>query len=198
MQPNNPRLLLVDNEDSFTWNLVQLFEEAGAFVAVKHPSVVEIATITGYDGIVISPGPGLPDEMPGLMNIISIVCGKIPLLGVCLGHQAIAMHFGANLFRMKDIVHGRKATIRIIEKENDIFCGLSKDLQVGLYHSWAIDPETLPASIVVSATSEDEIIMAFRHKELPAFGVQFHPESYITAAGRKIAENWIKIVKNWK
>lgn len=190
--------MLIDNEDSFTWNLVQLFEEAGASVSVKHPSVFEIAPITGYDGIVISPGPGLPNEMRGLMNIISNVCGKIPLLGVCLGHQAIAMHFGAGLLRMKDIVHGRKTTIRIIEKENGIFCGLPKDIQVGLYHSWAINPETLSASIVVSAISEEEIIMAFRHKELPVFGVQFHPESYITAAGKKIAQNWIKIVKKGK
>jgi anthranilate synthase/aminodeoxychorismate synthase-like glutamine amidotransferase len=188
-------LLLVDNEDSYTWNLVRLFEELDAIVTVKHPSAIDISALATYDGMVISPGPGLPDEIPGLMKIVANACGKIPVLGVCLGHQAIAMHFGAKLFRMKNIIHGRKAEINMLNIENGLFAGLPENIHAGLYHSWAIEPESLPASLLVTATSEVGIIMAFRHSQLPVFGVQFHPESYMTSIGTKIAENWISLLK---
>jgi anthranilate synthase component II len=133
-------LLLVDNEDSYTWNLVRLFEELDAIVTVKHPSAIDISALATYDGMVISPGPGLPDEIPGLMKIVANACGKIPVLGVCLGHQAIAMHFGAKLFRMKNIIHGRKAEINMLNIENGLFAGLPENIHAGLYHSWAIEP----------------------------------------------------------
>ncbi len=197
MQPFKPQILLSDNEDSFTWNLVQLFEESGAAVTVKHPSSIQKSDLSAFHGLILSPGPGLPDEMRGLMNILSFSCGKLPLLGVCLGHQAIAMHFGAQLFRMSEIIHGHIMNILITENEHGIFTGLEREITVGLYHSWVVDPETLPKSLVVTSISYDNIVMGIRHRELPIFGVQFHPESYMTSVGKIIAGNWLNVVKSF-
>jgi len=194
MKPNTIRILLADNEDSFTANLVQLFEESGALVSVRHPSKITDDTINSYDGLIISPGPGLPKEMPGLVNVIGLAADNIPILGVCLGHQAIAVHYGASLYRMEHIIHGRKMPIKIIKHNSLLLKNLAPSTQVGLYHSWAVNHNGFPECLTVTAVSDDNTIMAFEHAHLPVFGVQFHPESYITTEGKIIAQNFLQII----
>lgn len=198
MQPDKPHILIVDNEDSFTWNLVQLIEEGSASVSVKHPSGINKDTLSDFDGMIISPGPGLPTEMPGLMHTVSLGVSVCPVLGVCLGLQAIAIHFGAELFRKNNVLHGRKQNISILNSLNGLFAGMNGSVSVGLYHSWAVDPLSLPNRLEVIAISPENIIMGIQHKTLPVYGVQFHPESYITDTGAIITGNWLNIVRKFK
>lgn len=198
MKTSASQILLIDNEDSFTWNLFQLFEEAGATVTVKHPKFIKNGLLDTFDGLLISPGPGLPEEMFGLLQIISEAAQKIPVLGVCLGHQALAMSFGAQLFRMETIIHGHQLEIDIVDNRTGIFKDVKQKLNVGLYHSWAIDKQSLPDCFQITAISSENIIMGICHKSLPLFGVQFHPESFISEHGETIALNWLKIVAQHK
>jgi anthranilate synthase/aminodeoxychorismate synthase-like glutamine amidotransferase len=194
MKPNTIRILLADNEDSFTGNLVQLFEESGALVSVLHPSEITAHTISGYDGLIISPGPGLPHEMDGLANVVRLAAENVPILGVCLGHQAIAVHFGATLFRLEHIIHGRKLSIKITKNKSTLLQGLGNNAVVGLYHSWAVSHNGFPQCLTVTAMTDENTIMAFEHAHLPVFGVQFHPESYITEEGKIIAQNFLNVI----
>jgi len=198
MQPDKPHILIVDNEDSYTWNLVQLFEEGGADVSVLRPSEIFEKVLCTYDGMIISPGPGLPSEMTGLMHAVSLGVNALPVLGVCLGLQALAEHFGADLYRMENIIHGRKLNINILNSKNGLFAGMTDSISVGLYHSWAANLLSLPSDIEVTAISPENIIMGMQHKTLPVYGVQFHPESYMTDTGAIIAENWLNIVRKIK
>jgi anthranilate synthase/aminodeoxychorismate synthase-like glutamine amidotransferase len=191
---NKLSVLLIDNEDSFTWNLVQLFEEAGALVDVRHPATMQVHEIQQYDGIIISPGGGLPDEMPGLSGLVAAGVRTKPVLGVCLGLQAIVTEKKGKLFQLDCIIHGRKLDIRIINNTTGLFEGMSNSLKAGLYHSWAAEESSLPDCFLVTATTTDGIIMAIEHKQLPVYGVQFHPESYITEKGLQIAKNFLKII----
>jgi anthranilate synthase/aminodeoxychorismate synthase-like glutamine amidotransferase len=187
-------ILLIDNEDSFTWNIVQLLEQLNCVVNLRHPTNVHNNEIENYNGAIISPGPGLPNETKGLMEFVEAAVGKIPLLGICLGHQAIAMHFGSKLFCMNNILHGKRAKLSLCKTEYPLFKNV-KDLHVGLYHSWAIQNHSMPPQLEPIALTNDGIIMAFQHIELPIFGLQFHPESYITTQGKQIVKNWIDILK---
>ncbi len=194
---HKPKLLLIDNEDSFTFNLLQLFEEAGAEIHIVHPAKINTAQALLFDAAVISPGPGLPEEMQNLLPLIQNLEKKMPLLGICLGHQAIAMNYGGKLFQMNNIFHGRQ--LEITHYSGKLFRDIPAEINVGLYHSWAVDNDSIPDCFEVTAISSEGIIMAIEHRELPVFGLQFHPESYITReTGSTIAKNFLSVVEEHK
>jgi len=193
MKKKTPKILLINNYDSFSWNVFRLLENAGAKVKIHYPNEIEKQEIEDFDGVVISPGPGLPNETPNLLPLVQFVANCKPLLGVCLGHQAIAMCFGGTLFQMNSILHGDKKSIRCVNRNQTLFQSLPHNIEVGLYHSWAINPDTLPACFDITAISDDNIVMAIQHKVLPVFGVQFHPESYITSCGKQIITEFLNV-----
>ncbi|MCS4274213.1 MULTISPECIES: aminodeoxychorismate synthase component 2 [Raoultella] len=185
-------ILLIDNYDSFTWNLYQYFCELGAEVLVKRNdelTLEEIATLAP-EKIVISPGPCTPDESGISLDVIGHYAGKVPLLGVCLGHQAIAQVFGATIVRAAKVMHGK--TSPISHDGRGVFQGLNNPLTVTRYHSLVIDPDTLPDCFAVTARSESGEIMAIRHREWDLEGVQFHPESILSEQGHQLLANFLK------
>ena len=185
-------ILLIDNYDSFTWNLYQYFCELGAEVLVKRNdelTLEEIATLAP-EKIVISPGPCTPDESGISLAVIGHYAGKVPLLGVCLGHQAIAQVFGATIVRAAKVMHGK--TSPISHEGRGVFQGLNNPLTVTRYHSLVIDPDTLPECFDVTARSESGEIMAIRHREWDLEGVQFHPESILSEQGHQLLANFLK------
>ncbi len=185
-------ILLIDNYDSFTWNLYQYFCELGAEVLVKRNeelTLEEIATLAP-EKIVISPGPCTPDESGISLAVIGHYAGKVPLLGVCLGHQAIAQVFGATIVRAAKVMHGK--TSPISHDGRGVFQGLNNPLTVTRYHSLVIDPDTLPECFDVTARSESGEIMAIRHREWDLEGVQFHPESILSEQGHQLLANFLK------
>ncbi|MDX9928762.1 MAG: aminodeoxychorismate/anthranilate synthase component II [Bacteroidales bacterium] len=185
------KLLIVDNHDSFTWNLVQLAREAGADDITVCPSEKALASDPAlYNPIIFSPGPGLPHEFPAMHDILNRFPNK-RILGVCLGLQAIGIHYGARLVNMEEPQHGRQVKIKITGPDY-LFGNLPSGFEAGLYHSWFLSGEDLPASLLVTAVSDDNRIMAVRHRELDIRGVQFHPESVMTPAGAKIMTNWLR------
>jgi len=185
------KIIVIDNYDSFTYNLVHYLEELGSKVTVKRNDEVEIKEIEEFDKIVLSPGPGIPDEAGLLKEIISFYSGSKSILGVCLGHQAIAEVFGADLINLKKVYHGVATNINIT-KEDPIFKNLPNPLKVGRYHSWVVK-EPLPDELEVLALDENGQIMALKHKSLDIRGVQFHPESILTESGKSLLKNWLKI-----
>jgi anthranilate synthase/aminodeoxychorismate synthase-like glutamine amidotransferase len=194
-------LLLLDNHDSFTWNLVELLRSTGKVnVKIFTPEQLLISELGHYDRIILSPGPGLPREQPAMFDILKTVedlyhgGGKIiPVFGVCLGLQAIALHFGGNLFNLPDVVHGQPRKLTILQPDHPVFRGIPNECDVGLYHSWAVDPATAPGCLETIAVTHDGTIMALAHKTLPICGVQFHPESIMTPSGSQMIENWLSI-----
>lgn len=184
------KLLIIDNHDSFTWNLVQLAREAGAEDITVSPSeTVREAKPELFDRIIFSPGPGLPEEFPAMFEILKRYPEK-RILGVCLGLQAIGIHFGGKITNMEDVSHGRQVKVNITEPDY-IFQGLPGRFDVGLYHSWVLSGEGFPADLIVTAMGDDQRIMAVRHRELDIHGVQFHPESVMTPAGDRVMSNWL-------
>ncbi len=183
------RVLLVDNYDSFTHNLVQLAEEAGAAVTVVKNDELVFDEVRNFDNILLSPGPGLPAESGRLLPLIREFSGKKPILGVCLGHQAIAEVFGGTLFNLDRVYHGIRQAIEL--GEDGLFREIPRKTVVGLYHSWAVAREGFPGDLEITATSPDGVIMALRHRRFNVRGVQFHPESYMTGAGAKMMANWL-------
>ncbi|MDF7758428.1 aminodeoxychorismate synthase component 2 [Kosakonia cowanii] len=184
-------ILLIDNYDSFTWNLYQYFCELGAHVEVRRNdelTLADIATLAPQK-IVISPGPCTPDESGLSLAVIAHYAGKLPILGVCLGHQAIAQAFGATIVRAAKVMHGK--TSPITHSGNGVFSGLKNPLTVTRYHSLVIDPPTLPGCFEVTAWSESDEIMGIRHKEWDLEGVQFHPESILSEQGHQLLENFL-------
>ncbi len=193
------RLLLIDNHDSFTWNLMELLRTiCKCSVKIVTPEQVRIGEIIRYDRILFSPGPGLPVEQPEMFSILDEVerlfLSKekvISVFGVCLGMQAIAQHYGGSLFNLPDVVHGQPRALKILQPDHFLFQDIQAGSQAGLYHSWAVERSSLPASLELLAISEDGTIMALAHKILPVCGVQFHPESIMTPFGSRILKNWI-------
>ncbi|HEX9629875.1 MAG TPA: aminodeoxychorismate/anthranilate synthase component II [Pyrinomonadaceae bacterium] len=187
-------ILVIDNYDSFTYNLVQYLGELGADVIVRRNdqlSIEDVATQLRPDRIVISPGPGVPDNAGMTLALIENFAGKLPILGVCLGHQAIGQHFGGRVVRAGSCVHGKAS-----EVSNDgrtIFAGVRSPFSAGRYHSLVLDPESLPACLEVSAVTTDGVIMGIRHRELKVEGVQFHPESILTTAGKRLLDNFLNL-----
>ncbi|KKY81168.1 anthranilate synthase component II [Enterobacter cloacae] len=184
-------ILLIDNYDSFTWNLYQYFCELGAKVEVRRNDALTLADIAALDPqkIVISPGPCTPDESGISLEVIRHYAGNIPLLGVCLGHQAIAQVFGASIVRAARVMHGK--TSPITHSGTGVFQGLNNPLTVTRYHSLLIDPATLPACFEVTAWSETQEIMGIRHCEWDLEGVQFHPESILSEQGHQLLANFL-------
>lgn len=189
-------LLLIDNYDSFTWNLVQYFAELGQQVVVKRHDEIDLAGITRLapDYLVISPGPCSPDQAGISMAAIAEFAGKLPILGVCLGHQALAQTFGARIVRARQVVHGKNSLIR--HDNSSVFTGLKNPLSVTRYHSLVVDKQSLPHQFRLTAWTEtadgqvDEI-MGIAHQSLPLHGVQFHPEAILSEQGHQLLANFL-------
>lgn len=185
------KILIFDNYDSFTYNLVHLVKELGyTDVDVFRNDKIALEDVAKYDKIILSPGPGIPSEAGLLLPLIKEYAGKKPILGVCLGHQAIGEAFGAQLKNLEDVYHGVATRINITQPDY-IFDTLGCELEVGRYHSWIVDNNGLPDCIEITATDNNGQIMALKHKEFDVHGVQFHPESVLTPAGETIVKNFL-------
>ncbi len=187
-------LLVIDNYDSFTYNLVQYLGELGQTVEVRRNNQVsldEIETSLRPERIVISPGPGTPDDAGISLGVIERFSGKIPLLGVCLGHQAMGQAFGGRVIRAPELMHGKASEVS--HDGQTIFAGLTDNFLAGRYHSLIVERETLPSCLEVSAATKDGIIMGLRHRDLKVEGVQFHPESILTSEGKQLLANFLKL-----
>lgn len=186
------KIVIIDNYDSFTYNLSHLVKELGADVTVVRNDQFELPELEQFDKIILSPGPGIPEEAGLLLDVIRTYTGRKPMLGVCLGHQAIGEVFGAKLINLSDVYHGVQT--EGTQLGNDpIFDGLPERIKMGRYHSWVVDNSTLPSYLEVTATTDDGMIMALRHKDYDIHGIQFHPESVLTPDGRTIVDNWLKM-----
>ena len=186
-------IALIDNYDSFTYNLAHLVKELGAKVTVFRNDKFTLDQLEEFDKILLSPGPGIPSESGLLLDVIRVYAGKKPILGVCLGEQAIGEFFGARLTNLSKVFHGLQKPVKILQPKGDyLFKGLPEWIPVGRYHSWVVDAEGLPDCLEVTAISEENYIMGLRHKEYDVQGVQFHPESVLTPNGREILRNWLK------
>lgn len=186
------RILIIDNYDSFTYNLSHAVEKIiDDEVDVCFNDQIDFAQILTYDKLILSPGPGLPSEAGLLLEAIRFTAGKIPILGVCLGHQAIAEVFGASLKNLKAVQHGVSSLILPTTPTDNLYKEITEPIWVGRYHSWVVDHEKLPENLLVTATDEKGDIMSFRHKTMDINGVQFHPESILTPNGDLILTNWI-------
>jgi anthranilate synthase component 2 len=195
------KIVIIDNYDSFTYNLSHLVKELGAEVTVLRNDQFELSDLEPYSKIILSPGPGIPSEAGLLCDVIRTYAGKKPILGVCLGHQAIGEVFGAKLVNLSQVFHGVATPCHIIA-DDPIFSGLDRNITIGRYHSWVVSREGLPECLEVTAESDEGLrvgdgmsgmgqIMALRHRELNIRGIQFHPESVLTPDGKKMLQNWM-------
>lgn len=190
-----PRILLIDNVDSFVHNIAQLLREAGAPFDIARNTAIPFDRLGEYAGIILSPGPGLPEEAGDLLKLLSVARATHPVLGICLGHQALAQSFGA---RLKNIppCHGLRTPILPVNGGDLLFENIPPaDLQGGRYHSWVVDPDTLPDELIVTSLSPDGHIMSLRHRTLPLRSVQFHPESFMTPCGARMVGNWLESLR---
>lgn len=190
-------LLVIDNYDSFTYNLVQYLGEMGADMKIVRNDELTPDDVENHirpTRILISPGPGTPDDAGISLEVIGRFAGRVPMLGVCLGHQAIGQYFGGRVVRAPEPVHGKPVTVS--HDGRTIFSGIPDAFPAGRYHSLVVERETLPDLLEVSATSPDGLIMAMRHRELPLEGVQFHPESILTDHGKALLRNFLNISAN--
>src|SRR4051812_8237147 len=185
------RILVIDNYDSFVFNLVQYLGQLGADCEVRRNDEITVADVgrSGADGILLSPGPGTPDRAGIMMEVIETYAGDLPLFGVCLGHQAIGAAFGGTVPRAPELLHGKPS--QVVHKGVGVLSGLPDPFTATRYHSLAVLPETLPAEMEVTGWTESGVVMAMRHRELPVEGVQFHPESVLTEGGHTMLANWL-------
>lgn len=186
------KVVIIDNYDSFTYNLRQLFVECGAIVEVLFNDSFEMNSLDRFDKIVFSPGPGLPSEAGVMEDVITEYAGKKPMLGICLGEQAIGEVFGAKLKNLKQVFHGIQTPVRIVDEDEYIFRGLAPVVPVGRYHSWVVDSDSLPSCLKVTSFSPEGYIMSLRHRIYDIHGLQFHPESILTQSGRQMIANFLK------
>ena len=184
------KCVIIDNYDSFTYNLAHLIKEVEGEVTIFHNDDFQLNELECFDKIILSPGPGLPSQAGQLMNVIRHYAGYKPILGVCLGHQAIAESFGAKLENLSDVFHGVSAEI-ILPVNSPLFVGLKRPIIVGRYHSWAVSKDDFPDCLEIIAETSDGIIMALRHRDYNLYGIQFHPESVLTPQGNRILHNWL-------
>ncbi|MBQ8991694.1 MAG: aminodeoxychorismate/anthranilate synthase component II [Prevotella sp.] len=184
------KVVIIDNYDSFTYNLSHLVKELGAEVNVVRNDQFELSDLEQYSKIILSPGPGIPSEAGLLLDVIRTYAGRKPILGVCLGHQAIGEVFGGKLENLSDVFHGVATPCHIIA-DDPIFSGIPRDITIGRYHSWVVSKEDFPGCLEVTAVSDEGQIMALRHRELNIRGIQFHPESVLTPDGKKMLQNWM-------
>jgi anthranilate synthase component 2 len=184
------KILVIDNYDSFTYNLVHYLQDLGCDVTVKRNDQLTLDEVEPFDKIVLSPGPGIPDEAGLLKSIIERFAPEKSILGVCLGQQAIGEVFGGTLINLDSVFHGVATQVKICVDDEIIFKGLNKTIDVGRYHSWVVDPN-LPKELEATSFDENGQVMSLRHKIYDVKGVQFHPESVLTPNGKQMLENWI-------
>jgi len=192
------KILVFDNYDSFTYNLVHMVEHiTGEKITVRRNDAISYDEVAGYDKIILSPGPGIPSEAGLLLPLIKAYASSKSILGVCLGHQAIAEAFGGTLVNLSKVFHGIATPVQSV-LQNDkpispLFTGLSNTIETGRYHSWIVSEEGFPDELEITARDEHGYIMGLQHKSFDLQGVQFHPESVLTPAGEKIMRNWLSI-----
>jgi para-aminobenzoate synthetase component 2 len=184
------RILVIDNYDSFVYNLVQYLAQLGAEVVVRRNDEVTVDQLDGFDGVLISPGPGIPEKAGVSMAVVTAAAdAQLPVLGVCLGHQAIGVAFGAVVERAPELLHGK--TSDVLHHGDGVLAGLPTPFTATRYHSLTVREDTLPAELAVTARTASGVVMAVRHRDLPIEGVQFHPESVLTQGGHRILANWL-------
>ncbi len=196
MTGSDVRILLIDNYDSFTYNLVQAFAAAGADVRVFRNDAIEksAAIVLAPTHLVISPGPGRPEDAGNSLEMIGTFCEQLPILGVCLGHQCLVSYFGGKIVRAERLMHGKTSQVR--HDGGLLYEGLSQPFEAGRYHSLCADAASLPAELIRTAATERGEIMGVRHRTLPANGVQFHPESILTPEGDKLLLNFMRMTRS--
>ena len=188
------KILVVDNYDSFVFNLVQYLQQLGAEVVVKRNDEVNADSINGFDGVLLSPGPGTPEDAGSCIEIVNAAIEKQkPLLGVCLGHQAIGAALGGKVSRAPELLHGK--TSQVQHNNEGVFKDLKSPFRATRYHSLAIETTSVPEELLVTATTENGVIMGIKHKSAPIEGVQFHPESILTEQGLQLLSNWLNDIK---
>ncbi len=189
------KLLVIDNFDSFTYNLVQFLGELGASLQVFRNDAISLEEVRELapDGIVISPGPGTPDDAGISLALIREFTGVYPILGVCLGHQAIGQAFGGNVISAPSLMHGKTSEVR--HQGENVFAGLPNPFRAMRYHSLAVERETLPACLRITAETAEGVIMGMVHEKHPVFGVQFHPESFMTEGGKTLLGNFLDLIR---
>lgn len=185
------KILVIDNYDSFTYNLVHYLQDLNCEVTVYRNDEFDIDEVKKFDKILLSPGPGVPDEAGLLKEVIKTYSSSKSILGVCLGQQAIGEVFGGSLTNLDKVYHGVATNVTILVDDENLFNGLEKEIEVGRYHSWVINPQDFPESLEITSVDENGQIMSIRHRTLDVKGVQFHPESVLTPHGKKMLENWV-------
>lgn len=186
------KIAIIDNYDSFTYNLSHLVKELGADVTVLRNDKFKIGQLAPFDKLILSPGPGIPSEAGLLLDVIRTYAATKPMLGICLGHQAIGEAFGAKLTNLSDVFHG-VATEGTQFGNDPIFRSLPNRITMGRYHSWVVSKDNLPAALEITAESDEGQIMGLRHKRYDIHGIQFHPESVLTPDGKTIVDNWLRL-----
>lgn len=186
------KILVLDNYDSFTYNLVHMIRELGYDMDIVRNDKISVEEVIGYDKILLSPGPGIPDEAGIMKNIIREYGSSKSILGVCLGHQGIAEVYGARLFNIPVVLHGVTSLVQVRSRKEALFRGVPKTFEATHYHSWAVVPESITGDLEVPAVNGEGLVMALAHRKHDVRGVQFHPESIMTKQGKKMVENWLK------
>jgi anthranilate synthase component II len=185
------KILVLDNYDSFTYNLVHIIRELGFEMDIFRNDKIGLEEVAKYEKILLSPGPGVPDEAGILKQIISEFGPSKSILGVCLGHQAIAEVYGATLFNLPTVLHGVTSRVRVAQHSEKLFKGLPERFNATHYHSWAVVPESINGDLKVTAVNDEGLVMAISHQKFDVRGVQFHPESVMTEFGKKLIGNWL-------
>ncbi|AKD39033.1 anthranilate synthase component II [Pasteurella multocida subsp. multocida OH4807] len=185
------RLLIINNQDSFTYNLVDLIRRLDVSFDVVDVQELDLNAVANYSHILISPGPDVPGAYPQLFEMLEKYHQSKSILGVCLGHQTLCEFFGGELYNLDKVRHGRIQRLKV-RSNSALFQNLPTEFQIGLYHSWAIREQNFPEELTITAQCAEEVVMAFQHKDLPIYGVQFHPESFMTENGEQLLRNWLE------
>jgi anthranilate synthase/aminodeoxychorismate synthase-like glutamine amidotransferase len=189
----NRKVLLLDNNDSFTYNIVDYVRKMSKIeLKIQETCDLKVNDIKQFDKIIISPGPGLPNDFPVLFDVLEKYYSSKKILGICLGHQAIGQFFAAKFVNISPVIHGQSHQIKIV-KQSPIFNNLPKSFSVGLYHSWALDSEGFPNELEITAVSEKNVIMSLAAKKYAIYGIQYHPESFITQYGYEVLKNFVDL-----
>ena len=188
------KILVIDNYDSFTFNLVHIVRELGykKETTVVRNDQITLEEVGKFDRIILSPGPGVPSEAGIMPEVIQKYASTKPILGVCLGHQAIGEAFGGELHNLSEVLHGVASQVKVLDNEDPIFANIPSEFQIGRYHSWVINPGTINGQLKLLAEDMNGQVMAIRHKVYPVVGLQFHPESIITEHGKQMIKNWLE------
>ena len=186
------KVLVIDNYDSFVYNLVHYLEELDCEVTVLRNDRFSLEEVEYYDKILLSPGPGIPDEAGELKNVIKQYASSKSILGVCLGQQAIGEVFGGTIENLSKVYHGVATMAKILVNDESLFKGLDEEIEIGRYHSWVVSKENFPDVLEITSVDENGQIMSLRHRTFDVRGVQFHPESVLTPKGKEIIKNWVE------